>query len=350
MEGNVTKTATLRPIDNFKNLDGCHCQTNSFAKIYDFHNKPLSEDMLFGVGSGLGFMYWHQKGIPPFMGGRDNQKNFHNNIGERTGVRIERVTTASNKKAEEILIKSLNSSEPLMIHVDMGFIPCYGFPEGYHFGGHTVVVSGYDGEDKVLVSDMEPKDRSRLKKGFAYEMSLQELAKARGSKFKPFPPANAYYTFNFNSFREPTKKDILASIKQTVGQMLKPPIKNFGIKGIRKAAVEIPKWEEQFEDKDLRMSIFNIHISVTVGGTGGGLFRYMYSRFLSEASKKLANKELSKIAGLVYEAGDLWTNMSAPLEDAINVKNPASLLKGIPEQLTKIAEVEEQAFNKLMHL
>ncbi|HEB30906.1 MAG TPA: hypothetical protein ENI15_08545 [Spirochaetes bacterium] len=85
----------IKPFDNFKVLDGYHCQTNSFAKIYDFYNSPLSEDMMLGIGSGMGFIYWHQKGTLPFMGGRDNNKNFHIDLGERTGVVIGKKSTSS---------------------------------------------------------------------------------------------------------------------------------------------------------------------------------------------------------------------------------------------------------------
>ena len=60
----------LEPFANFKPLDGCHCQTASFAKIFHFNNCELSEDMLLGLGAGMGFMYWHQKGTVPFLGGR----------------------------------------------------------------------------------------------------------------------------------------------------------------------------------------------------------------------------------------------------------------------------------------
>jgi hypothetical protein len=46
----MNEITNLAPFDHFRALDGYHCQTNSFAKIYDFYNSPLSEDMLLGVG------------------------------------------------------------------------------------------------------------------------------------------------------------------------------------------------------------------------------------------------------------------------------------------------------------
>ena len=51
----------LHPFPNCPALDGYHCQTNSLAKIFHYHGHPLSEDMMLGLGSGMGFIFWHQK-------------------------------------------------------------------------------------------------------------------------------------------------------------------------------------------------------------------------------------------------------------------------------------------------
>ena len=181
-------------------------------------------------------------------------------------------------------------------------------------------------------------------------MSLEELAKARGSTFKPFPPQNGYFKFDFTDFRSPTEEDILAAIGQTVKQMLNPPIKNLGIEGIKKAGARIKKWEKQFDEKDLRMSIFNIYLFVTIAGTGGGIFRYMYGRFLKEASKIISAVELATIGDVLKKCGDMWTEMALPLKDALEIENPASLIMDIPDQLNVIADSEEQAFNMLKEI
>ena len=342
----MNEQAELKPFEKFKALDGYHCQTNSFAKMYNFNNAPLSEDMLLGIGSGMGFMYWHQKGTLPFLGGRDNNKSFHLDVGERTGVVIEKKSTSSAAKAEKTLVENLNKLEPVMLFVDMGFLPYFDFGDDYHFGGHTSVVCGFDGESRVLVSDMNAEDTG-LKKGFVYEMSLEQLAKARGSKFKPFPPQNAYFIFDFSNFRSPTAEDVLAAIRQTVEQMLNPPIKNFGTKGIRKAGNQIKKWEKQFSDEDFRMSIFSIYLFVTIAGTGGGIFRYMYGRFLKEASKIISNPDLDSIGDLLKDCGDMWEEMALPLKEALDIENPASLVMDIPDKLDTIAEREEEVFIRL---
>ena len=156
----MNKQDHLKPFKNFHALDGYHCQTNSFAKIYDYYHSPLSEDMLLGLGSGMGFIYWHQKGTLPFLGGRDNNKSFHIDIAKRTGVVIEKKSTTSTAKAEKTMIEMLNKQQPVMMFVDMGFLPCFDFGGDYHFGGHTHVVCGYDGKGKVLISEMDPEECS----------------------------------------------------------------------------------------------------------------------------------------------------------------------------------------------
>jgi len=113
----------VEPFDNCPALDGYHCQTNSLAKIFFHNNCPLSEDMLLGLGAGLGFMYWHQKGVPPFIGGRGNVKEFYGDLGKRVGVKIKVKSTSSETKAERALVEMLLKKEPLMVYGDMGFLP-----------------------------------------------------------------------------------------------------------------------------------------------------------------------------------------------------------------------------------
>ena len=135
----------LEPFDNCPALDGYHCQTNSLAKIFYYHKCPLSEDMILGLGAGMGFIYWHQKGGYPFIGGRGNTKGFFQDIGEKTTVGIDVKSTSSEKKAEIALIERLLKKKPVMVFGDMGFLPWFDVPEGYHFGGHTCLICGFDG-------------------------------------------------------------------------------------------------------------------------------------------------------------------------------------------------------------
>jgi hypothetical protein len=226
-------------ITGFKTFPTHHCITGSMRHIYAFHGHPISEEMLLGLGAGLGFIYWHMKGTLPIYGGRANMekpgsKGFEKVVGERTGVVIESHPTSSTKKAAQALRESLSAGEPVMLYVDMGFLPYLGLPPGYHFGGHMIVAAGYDADQNVVtVADRD---------GEAHPVPFEKLVQARSSTFKPFPPGNAWYTCDFKAKRAPTPDEIRAAIGEVVEGMLNPPIANLGVAGIRTAAQRTLDW------------------------------------------------------------------------------------------------------------
>ena len=316
--------------------------------IYEFHDYPISEDLLLGLGAGVGFVYWHMKGTPPFYGGRANtgrpgEEGLEKTAGRRTGVRIQSFHTSSARKAEKALLEMLAAGEPVMIHVDMGFLPYFDFPEEYHFGGHVVVVAGYDPEVRqLLVADRDEE---------LHPVSLEDLEKARGSKFKPFPPKHTWYTFDFSGQRPPEPEEVRQAIREATTGMLEPPITNLGVKGIRKAARRTLKWPESMDKEQLRFACFNIFIFIdTTGGTGGGIFRYMYSRFLREAAEITGNDRLIAVAAEFQHIGDEWQIVAGMFKRAIEADDPAAALPEISAPLLELADLEEAAWLRLREL
>jgi hypothetical protein len=339
----------IRPFDACLALDGYHCQTNSLAKIFHYHGHPLSEDMILGLGAGMGFIYWKMKmdsGTSVFIGGRGNNKGFFDDVGRRTGVRIRTVTTTSAKKAEEALLERLRKDEPVMLFADMGLLPWFDFPQEYHFGGHSFVVCGFDGRDTVLASDMDSKAAGE-KKGFYHPISLKRLKEARSSPYKPFPPKNIFLEFDFSDYHLPTAHDIYSSIGQTAESQLNPPIKNVGVKGIRYAAKEILKWPGQFSDSELRMNLFSLYVFIEIGGTGGGCFRYMYSRFLEESAAIAKNDSLLRPAGKIRRAGGLFSELGSSFKESEKAKDLDERIAKAGALLGAIADIEEDAYTEL---
>jgi len=339
----------LEPFPDCPSLDGYHCVTNSLAKIFHHSGHPLSEDMLLGLGAGMGFIYWQMKmgaGTFLFIGGRGNPKDFYDDLGRRTGVEIRQITTSSAAKAEASLIAALAEKSPVMLGGDMGFLPWFHFPEEYHFGGHAFVVCGYDGDKTVLASDMDPQ-MAGLKKGFYSPISLEQLANARSSPFKPFPPKNLRLEFDFTRFRNPGTAEVVSSIEQTIDAHLNPPIKNFGVEGMRHTASQLLKWPAMFEEKELRMNLFNLYVFIEIGGTGGGCFRYMYSRFLKEAAKITGNAAFTKAAGLFDRSGKTFSTIGTMFKDAEKMRDLEENIRAAANHFRDIAGIEEEAFRFL---
>jgi hypothetical protein len=331
-------------------LDGYHCQTNSLAKIFYHAGHPLSEEMLLGLGAGMGFIYWKMKmptGAPyVFIGGRGNTKGFFQDLGARTDVSIRSIATSSARKAQATLLTQLRNQEPVMLFGDMGFLPWFELPDEYHFGGHTFVVCGYDGDATVLASDID-QTASGLKPGFYYPLTLEQLARARGSPYKPFPPKHTALEFDFTQFHPPRAEDVLAAIQQTVTAQLQPPIKNLGVKGLRHTSREVLTWPNLFDDHTLRMNLFSLYIYIEIGGTGGGCFRYMYARFLQEAFALTARPMLLDAATLMHEAGTKFTEIGRQFKEAETMTNLPEAIERASHAFADLAELEERAYTLL---
>ncbi|MGO9437332.1 MAG: BtrH N-terminal domain-containing protein [Terracidiphilus sp.] len=342
-------SADLQPFPDCPALDGCHCVTSSLAKIFHHAGRPVSEEMLLGLGAGMGFVYWQMKfggETSVFIGGRDNLKNFYRDLASRTGVAIAEMRTSSATKAEEALLRSLEKQQPVMIGADMGLLPWFDFPAGYHFGGHTFVACGFDGCKTILGSDLEPK-AAGIKKGFYAPIGLDQLRKARGSTFKPFPPKNFWLEFDFKGYQAPRAQAIAEAIRQTADAQLNPPIRNLGVSGIRHTAAQLPKWPSLFNDFQLRMNLFNLYIFIEIGGTGGGAFRAMYARFLDEAASIVKKAALADAAETFRASARRFTSIGMLFKDAAKAADVEGKIQTASATFREIADLEEGAWSQL---
>jgi hypothetical protein len=85
-------------VPGFVHFPTHHCVTGALRHIYACHGVSLSEELLPGLGAGLGFIYWHQRGAPPVYGGRANleragEEGLEKTAGRRTGVGVEPLAT-----------------------------------------------------------------------------------------------------------------------------------------------------------------------------------------------------------------------------------------------------------------
>lgn len=341
-------------INGFKPLLGKHCNTSSIQQVFHYFGHKLSEEMIFGLASGLSFVYFEFKFSPtPFIGGRIKLLEFEDNLTKSLGVKIETKKTNSIKKAYSELVNLISDDIPVMVYVDMAELSYLGLPQGYHFGGHSVVVFGIDEKNKTAyISD-------RDKEGYKITLNdkeipsdyhvipLDELEKARNSKFKPFPPENKWVTFDFKNIRKINKDMLKKAIQKNVHFMLNPPIKNLGLNGIRLFSQEIIKKWKEFNLEKLKLTALDSFIMINaVGGTGGGIFRKMYGDFLIESSEIMADKKVEEIGQDLKKIGSDWDRVADKFFD-IYKEGATYLLNGIAEDVEKIYFKEMQIFEKL---
>lgn len=308
MEGQENEKLIVK---EFKQFGGKHCQTSALKNILAYHGLHLSEEMLLGLGGGIGFIYWYMKRMPfPFIGTRYGKgEDFLINACKRIGADATIFQTMSATKGYEELKKLLRKGEPAYVFVDMAYLPYMVLPETAHFGGHTVVIFGLDeGENKVYISDRG--------ENFVI-ISTNDLMKARNSKFPPFPPKNKILKIKYPSKIRNLEKGIKEAIQECCANMLKPPIKNIGLAGIQKWANIVPKWSKQFKGLNLLGCLLNTFIYIEIGGTGGSAFRPMYAKFLEEASSIINEPLLIDVANMFKKSGKVWSEIAkASLPDS----------------------------------
>ena len=329
-------------VPGFTHRVGVHCATTAFRNVLEYRGLPLGEDMCFGLGSGLGFTYWKDKRMPfPFVGGRtrDLEKDLCRNLG----IGMKAYETRSRKKAYVTLRKLILKNQPVIINVDLYYLPYFWGnqkpPSGAHFGGHFIVVAGIDKEKGIAyVADTNFPGLQEIK--------LSDLEEARDPKHRPFPSHNRWYILEVPTEITPLNKVIKKALTKNCQEMQKPPIKILGLKGMRYFAQDIVNWPREIAPPSLNPALLNTYIYMEEGGTGGGLFRRIYARFLKEAGEILKDEALKDLS-LEYEGiADHWTDL-AKMFQKTSKTNDREVFTKVQPKILEIATLEEKALIRL---
>jgi Butirosin biosynthesis protein H, N-terminal/Domain of unknown function (DUF4872) len=280
-----------------QHFGGLHCETASLRKLLLHQGVELSEELLFGLGGGMGFIYWQSQGMPaPFVGGRNGRfPDFVLRIGEALGRSIEVVRTGSARRAYQNLVSELSAGRPALCYGDIFFLPY--FHATRHFGGHAFIVYGVDEqEDRACLSDRRTAPQ---------EVTLADLARARSSETPPFPPRNALLRLP-DGPREPAETAIREAIRNCREALRNPPISSFGLPGILKLARVLDESAGKLDAGELLDQRIGIYVDLELAGTGGCAFRKMYRAFLAEAAQRLAEPVLEDAVPILDRSIAAW--------------------------------------------
>lgn len=289
-------------IEDFKHMAGSNCQLSSLRKVLAYNNIELSEPMILGLCSGLGFFYYYMKMMPfPMVLGLSVKKTeVFERVMQNLGGSVRITETTSINVAHNNLVNLLKKGQPAITFVDFAFLPFF-FAEGTpipnesagHFGAHTFVTYGIDEEnDEAYISD-----RYRN----PHIMRYDNLKKARASKHAPFPAKNKLVELVLPDKMKDLKTILPKTLKENVNFMFNPPISNMGLKGFQKWRKMLPTWTREFNDNDLLFGLVSVFIYMETGGTGGAMFRILYRDFLKEAGRLLNNDGLLEASEIFDE-------------------------------------------------
>lgn len=338
-------------ITNFTPQGGKHCITNSLKQIFHYYGYPLSEEMMFGLASGLSFLYLNQSSSP-MVNGRTKVFEFEEKLAKRLNITIHCKSSSNYEKAKQAAMTMIDHNQPILIYVDMPYLSYLGLNKSSHFGGHAIVLYGYDDEtEQFWISDRDNHDYPiRTPFGHIAEdyhlVSYQELEQARSSTHRPFPAKNKYLEIDFQGYKEVNNVILAEAINETCDSMLNPPAKLLGVNGILKFANEILKWDK-FDPYKLKLSGTTNYFQISKdGGTGGGIFRKMYGDFLIEAASILDSKDVEYMGKQFIEVAEQWDKIADYLWQ-LSLSGDRSLLPTISELILSIYKQESALYHTL---
>lgn len=329
-------------------LGGQHCETTALGVLLTHSGISLSEPMLFGLGSGLSFVYWDSKKQDlPFLGGRVKPFALTQNLSSRLGLPLLTQETSSTKKAWDQVRASVDQGIPVGLQLDSYYLEY--FTSRVHFAGHMVALYDYDDENAYLVDTEQ--------QGGCVSTSLASLRQARAAG-GPMSARHRSFTVTAPSSTKALPAGLAASVVPSIvscaESFLSPPIANLGNRGILTAASRVASWFDRVEDP--RHDLCTIATIMERAGTGGALFRNLYRDFLTESIPLTFDLMSASEVKLLEHGRDLfaesalhWTHVAGLIDQAGISGEPAKLLEA-SGVLTVIAKIETSAMTSLSSL
>ncbi|MGJ1267207.1 BtrH N-terminal domain-containing protein [Sphingobacterium spiritivorum] len=316
-------------------FDGQHCETTATGTLLRQLDIDLSEPLLFGLGEGLGFIFWNMKSMTfPFIGGRIKTDLLTQHIAKNLKLELTVRETASVQKAWDKVKECLDSGKVVGLKMDCFHLQYFSRP--FHFAGHYAAIYGYDDTDAYLVDTRQ--------QGGRVKTSLKSLELARAEK-GPMSSRNLYYTLQKTDHKFDLKTAITEAIRNNAEDYLNPPITNIGYKGILKTSTEIVKWFKT--SKDIQNEFKTSAMMMEKAGTGGALFRNLYRDFLKESYGLLKIEKLNTAYESFSEIAELWTSISQ-LFDKVSETADLSYILQASAILKTIADKEKKTMELLL--
>ncbi|MGW2403130.1 BtrH N-terminal domain-containing protein [Streptomyces sp. NPDC001739] len=314
-----------------------HCETTALGVLLRHQGLDLSEPMLFGLGSGLSFVYWDSKNMGfPFLGGRVKPFDLTRSLATRLGLQLLVQETTSPRRAWENVAAPIDAGHPVGLQLDSYHLDY--FASKVHFGGHVVAMYGYDEHAAYLVDTDQ--------QGGAVSTSLTSLAQARAAR-GPMTAKHRSFTLTAPRDLPSPQGRIIPAITACADAFLNPPIANLGHRGIEKAGKLVRTWLQRTDapQRDLPQAA----LLMEKAGTGGALFRNLYRDFLAECTELHDSSQLRTGLGLYTEAAALWTEVAALITRAGESGEAAFLLQAgtILGDLSRLEREAMQALSRL---
>ncbi|MGH0031614.1 MAG: BtrH N-terminal domain-containing protein [Myxococcota bacterium] len=330
-------------VDRYVHRTGEHCASTALRNLLAHHGHELSEGMIFGLASGLGFFYLKDGGLSPTRMFHGRTPTLEADFGPNTGMDLVERAEPDDDAAWRDLRASLDAGEPVMLSTDTFYL-------GYHrttshFPGHRCVAVGYDdATGTVLIADRKFQDYQPC--------SFDELRRSRNAPDHPMPCENRHGVFGpVVAFGRPLREAILAALARNAKGMLEPDFDlpgSAGVAALRELARDLPGWKDA-EDWSW-CARFGYQV-VVKRGAAGTFFRSLEADFLREAAEHVPEIGAAGLAEQMDGSAARWCDLAALLKEQSERETcDPGLFEGAGEIAAELADREERVFREAREL
>lgn len=335
----IPQSAVL--VEGYRHRTGEHCASTALRNILAYHGTELSEGMIFGLASGLGFLYLRHDDFSPTRMFHGRTATLESDFGHNTGVGLQDRIEPDDDVAWQSLRDSIDRGSPVMVSTDTFYMKYHHTTS--HFPGHRCVVVGYDdASEKVFIADRKYEEYQRC--------SFQELRAARNAPDYPMSSNNQFgdYTGAVKLDR-PLAEAIPVALARNARAMLEPPADGLpaGIPAMRALARDFARWKDL---PDWSWAARFGYQVVVKRGAAGAFFRPLYAEFLRESAPLVEGLAEALPAERIDACSASWCELAAVLQDQSerDVCDPG-LFEEAGRIVGLLADDEERFFDDALH-
>jgi hypothetical protein len=338
-------------IENYRNLTAEHCGSGSMRNLlYHYCQLELDEAVIFGLGAGLDCLCFSMpQASPPYMlFGRSI--TMEQDLATNLGVDYREQPEPDEQMAWEQVRQEVLDGNPTMLSGDIFYLDYRKFK--VHFPGHRFVLLGFDDElQQVYIADRTESatqvcsmDALRLSRNPPVGISTANLwGKFRGTALNHSLPEACGLALRTTVAR---MQGVDQSQVDWIGMSSpgKPQFAAGGLAGIGLLAEQMQTWPDLPDAAGYAGYMVN---AITKFGSGGALFRNLYSGFIDWSRQQRPDLVSSECVALARQSAQQWAALSTSMEGLAVDSQDKNLWQVAQQQVQAAHAAEYSLFGQL---
>ncbi|MFS7398880.1 BtrH N-terminal domain-containing protein [Carnobacterium maltaromaticum] len=274
-------------IEKYPIYKGEHCSSTAISEIAQFYGMNLSEELIFGLSSGLDFLYFSLMDIRNSRVYFPRVPMLEKNFFENTTFEFKWVQNDNIKSSA--IEAEISKGKPVLAMVDTSKLDFFNRRnDSISISPHVCTIIGCDNQS-FYISDSINNKLNICRKDSLFESMNVEKA--------PFFKKNCYSTIEYFELKNSIEYLSYIALRKNAKTFLNNNNDVSGLNAIKKMIYDIDNFDRIPNYNKCASGFF---YSIEIIGTGGSAFRKLYLKFLKETNHYFSDSSI-----LVYKMEEL---------------------------------------------